>query len=370
MRNTRKFVKVVGILVALLVARQTAGVAQVPIGNGDVNGDGRIDISDAIYLISHKFSTGPAPVEIPCPPPPQLTDEGMLPGRASAQLSNQPGRAIVSARGNHFIVDSVPPLEGPNEEVNPLDLLLGALATCGIFVAEKVAQEEGIDLEGATASVEADFDPGGIRDGSSNPRIQVFRVHLDLPGADANEVEAVKREWSKRCPIYTTFIRSAPIHVTSGDEEVPAPIDGLATAALSAALSNQPGRAIVSARGNHFVNDSVPPFEGPNEERNPLDLLLGALATCGVFIYEKVALDAGLTLTDVQVNVYSELDPRGFRRGSEVSPHLQALRVNVKLQGVDDAQAAMLTEAYQQRCPIFTTLVRAVPIELTVRTDG
>jgi hypothetical protein len=66
--------------------------------------------------------------------------------RVSAQLSNQPGRAIVSARGNHFVVDSVPPLEGPNEELNPLDMLLGSLATCGIFIAERAAQEQEVAL--------------------------------------------------------------------------------------------------------------------------------------------------------------------------------------------------------------------------------
>jgi hypothetical protein len=38
----------------------------------------------------------------------------------------------------------------------------------------------------------------------------------------------------------------------------------------------------------HVVIASVPPLEGPNEERNPPDLMLGA-ATCGSFLYERVA---------------------------------------------------------------------------------
>ena len=64
---------------------------------------------------------------------------------------------------------------------------------------------------------------------------------------------------------------------------------GLTTAAVTTQLSNQPGRALVTARGNHFVVDSIAPLGGPNEERNPMDLLLGALATCGNFVYEKAA---------------------------------------------------------------------------------
>jgi hypothetical protein len=41
----------------------------VPAGNGDVNGDGAIDISDAVYLLSSLFLGGSALVAIECPPP-------------------------------------------------------------------------------------------------------------------------------------------------------------------------------------------------------------------------------------------------------------------------------------------------------------
>ena len=36
-------------------------------GNGDVNGDGDRDISDAVYLLRWIFQGGPQPVEITCP---------------------------------------------------------------------------------------------------------------------------------------------------------------------------------------------------------------------------------------------------------------------------------------------------------------
>jgi hypothetical protein len=44
------------------------GAAAVPSGNGDVNADGRLDIADAIYIISNQFHGGPAPLPIACPP--------------------------------------------------------------------------------------------------------------------------------------------------------------------------------------------------------------------------------------------------------------------------------------------------------------
>ncbi len=38
-----------------------------PSGNGDVNASGRIDIADAVYLLTHLFAKGPAPEAIVCP---------------------------------------------------------------------------------------------------------------------------------------------------------------------------------------------------------------------------------------------------------------------------------------------------------------
>lgn len=133
---------------------------------------------------------------------------------AAAQLTNQPGRSIASARSHRWVVDSPPPLGGPNEEVNPLDALLSALATCAIFVCETVAREQGLGLAGARATVEADFDPRGIKGEDVNPKIQAFRLVLELDGVEeegkaAELVAALQR----RCPVYTTLVASAPIDV-------------------------------------------------------------------------------------------------------------------------------------------------------------
>ena len=79
--------------------------------------------------------------------------------KAQTALTNQPGRMISAARGHHLIVDSPPPLKGPNEELNPLDLILMALSSCGVAVFERAAQELAVPLHSAAIDVEADFDP-------------------------------------------------------------------------------------------------------------------------------------------------------------------------------------------------------------------
>jgi hypothetical protein len=44
------------------VGTTSAGAATLSAQNGDVNGDGKIDIADGIYLLSWLFTGGPEPV--------------------------------------------------------------------------------------------------------------------------------------------------------------------------------------------------------------------------------------------------------------------------------------------------------------------
>lgn len=139
----------------------------------------------------------------------------------------------------------------------------------------------------------------------------------------------------------------------------------LATAGVSAQLSNQAGRALLQSRSNHVAVDSPPPLGGPNEALNPIDLLLGALATCGAFLFETTARNEGITLDDVSVDVTAEFDARGITQ-DEINPRVQGYRVNVHAEGPDSSEKERLAEAFRKNCPIFTTLAESAPIELEV----
>jgi uncharacterized OsmC-like protein len=134
-------------------------------------------------------------------------------GSVTSHLTHQPGRAIVTARGHHFVVDSPAPLGGPNEEINPVDVLLSALATCGTFVCETAAQETGIPLQSIAVTAAGDFDPRGLCGEGVNPRMQAFRVRLAMSGPTEAEAEALVEAFRTRCPVFTTFTRAAPIEI-------------------------------------------------------------------------------------------------------------------------------------------------------------
>ena len=132
---------------------------------------------------------------------------------ATMQLSGTPGRAILTARGHHLVVDSPAPLGGPIEELNPLDLLLGALAGCAAFVCERVAQEQHIALVAMIVTVAADFDPRGVCGEPVDPRVQSVRVRMELHGPSADEARILVDGFRTRCPVYTTLARATRINI-------------------------------------------------------------------------------------------------------------------------------------------------------------
>ncbi len=142
----------------------------------------------------------------------------------------------------------------------------------------------------------------------------------------------------------------------------------LVTVAATARLSGDAGRALATMRGHHVVVDSPLSLGGPNEEVNPVDLLLAALATCATFICEYVAREENIPLAKVAISVAGDLDPRGMC-GFPVDPRLQALRLQAKFTGPTEAQADQLVQAIRSRCPIFTTLAQGVDIEIAVMLE-
>lgn len=144
-----------------------------------------------------------------------------------------------------------------------------------------------------------------------------------------------------------------------------APAPTLATATATCRLSNEPGRAILAVRDHHVVTDSPPALGGPNESPNPAELMIGALAACGAFVFERVAQEQGIALRGVSMTVAGDFDPRGVC-GEAVDPRFQAIRLRIALDGPDDAQKAMFLDAFRSRCPVFSTLTKAVPIELSL----
>ena len=79
MKTVRHFIKIVIVCAAVGLLGSASWEAlhashlnflpgSVAVANGDVNADGKRDISDSIYLLSYLFSGGPAPLPLACEP--------------------------------------------------------------------------------------------------------------------------------------------------------------------------------------------------------------------------------------------------------------------------------------------------------------
>lgn len=132
---------------------------------------------------------------------------------ASSRLSNEPGRALIATRGQHLVTDSPPPLGGPNEAPNPVELLLASLAACATFVCERAAKEHGMPLTAINVTAAGDFDPRGVCGEPFDPRFQSIRVRFELTGPDASQKAALLDAFRTRCPIYTTLARAVPVEL-------------------------------------------------------------------------------------------------------------------------------------------------------------
>ena len=99
------------------------------------------------------------------------------------------------------------------------------------------------------------------------------------------------------------------------------------------------GRALNSARTNHFILDSP---SGPNEALTNGEAFLSGISSCGVTLIEGYAQQNKIPLRRIQVTI------EGIR--SLATPNrFQAVAMHFELVGVDQAQADHLVETYQSR---------------------
>src|SRR5262245_37590449 len=115
--------------------------------------------------------------------------------------------------------------------------------------------------------------------------------------------------------------------------------DGLKIDTVRSYTSGTIGRALNSARANHFVLDSP---NGPNEALTNGEAFLSGISSCGVTIIVMYAQQNGIPLKRMQVTIEGVRDlasPNSF----------QAINMRFEIAGVDQAQAEKLVETYKGR---------------------
>ena len=100
-----------------------------------------------------------------------------------------PGRALNSARHNHFVLDSP---SGPNEALTNGEAFLSGVSSCGVTLIEKYALEQNVPVKGMQVAIE------GIRSNAEPNRFQGVNVSFEIWGVTQGQAEELVEVWKSR----------------------------------------------------------------------------------------------------------------------------------------------------------------------------
>ncbi len=130
-------------------------------------------------------------------------------------------------------------------------------------------------------------------------------------------------------------------------------------------------QAVMEAGPFSWNSDLPEPIGGTNQAPSPTALLLSALAGCAVvFIRDTLAPQLGVRVDAVEAKAQCEADARGLLGMAGAEPDLQNIRLDIRVQSPDDeSDVQRLYEAWQERCPIYLALTRAMNVSLNMETS-
>ena len=107
------------------------------------------------------------------------------------------------------------------------------------------------------------------------------------------------------------------------------------------------GRVVCSARDHHFVVDGPVQNGCPGEEITPVEMMLSAIASCGVELLHVIARDGRIPLERAAVRVYGRVD-RSKQPRTDVTV-FNSVSLDFELVGTSSAEAATLVEGFKRR---------------------
>ena len=107
------------------------------------------------------------------------------------------------------------------------------------------------------------------------------------------------------------------------------------------------GRVLCSARDQHFIVDGPVQNGCPGEAVTPVELLLCAVAACGVELVHVIARDQGTRVGKVTLDVHGAVD-RAKQKRADLTV-FNSVRLGFSVEGTDGATAAQLVEAFKRR---------------------
>lgn len=120
-------------------------------------------------------------------------------------------KSIVTVKGDHtLIVDEPKRLGGSDSGPSPLAYLAASLAGCTAVIVERCVKDAKLEIKSMKVKSTIIYSPrgiGGVEGYKSNPSEAITDVWIKI-GATPGQVEAIKADYMKRCPVYNLFSAS------------------------------------------------------------------------------------------------------------------------------------------------------------------
>jgi len=124
-------------------------------------------------------------------------------------------------------------------------------------------------------------------------------------------------------------------------------------------------KADINIRDFHLVADEPESLGGNDEGPNPVEIILGAFASCQQIVIKAYASVLGIKLDKIEVDVTGNLDLRGFFNLAEVRPGYQAIHftTTVMTDEKDTEKLEQLKYFALHKCPVMDILRNPVPVD-------
>lgn len=138
--------------------------------------------------------------------------------------------------------------------------------------------------------------------------------------------------------------------------------EGLYTATATSRTIGSKGRNITRIRDRNILVDdpNTPAYDnGPGEELGAAELFVAGITTCASLMIERIARAKAIAYESLVVTMDGTRDMVKERdRGPQA---LDQARMHFVYRGVSDETAAYLTDAFQNKCPLYGSVAIATP---------
>jgi len=153
--------------------------------------------------------------------------------------------------------------------------------------------------------------------------------------------------------------------ITNVSKEIDKDLDNAkATFKASSVLKNGL-RADIDIRDFKLVSDEPESLGGNDEGPNPVEIILGAFASCQEIVIKAYASVLDITVDKIEIEVSGDLDLRGFFNLAEVRPGYEniSFKTTIVTDETDGEKLENLKYFAVEKCPVMDILENPVPVE-------